>query len=165
MGILLLSATAEEKPAVSELIQLYRADLHYLDSTRTNGQGCLGTQLNPPHGDSNLSFLIRVDEQLVGFVSVGRQSRWRERFEGYTVADLFIKRYYRRQGIGRAAAISLFDRFSGSWEVSSCAWNVPGQIFWRGVVDRYTNGRYEETWIQTDTWRGPVQSFVTPSRI
>jgi len=165
MGILLLSATADEKPAVSELIRLYRADLHYLDDTRANGQGCLGAQIIFPSGESTYSFLIRADEQLVGFASVGRQSRRPERFDGYTIADLFIKRHYRRQGFGRAAAISLFERFPGLWEVSSCAWNVPGQIFWRGVVDRYTNGRYAETWIQTDTWRGPVQSFITPSRV
>ena len=80
-----------------------------------------------------------------------------------SIADFFVLRRYRRQGVGRTAAMLLFDRFPGAWEVSSGADNVPGHVFWRGVVDHYTGGHYAETWIQTPNWRGPVESFVVPS--
>jgi predicted acetyltransferase len=165
MRIVLLSAAGDEKPAVADLIQLYQSDLSGFNGAESAGQGCLGhARIDSSGGESSRPFLIRADEQLVGFALVGRESRRQAFFDGYTVADLFIKRCCRRQGFGRAAAIALFDRFPGPWEVSSCALNVPGQIFWRGVVDRYTNGRYVETWIQTATWRGPVQSFIAPPR-
>jgi hypothetical protein len=32
------------------------------------------------------------------------------------------------------------------------------------VIDRYTAGRYTETWLRMPVWHGPVHSFVSPAR-
>jgi predicted acetyltransferase len=166
MRIALLPSAAAQKPALAELLQLYRSDLSDFNGTTKDIQEChapIGL-----HGitaeDSQQLFLLCAGDAAVGFALIDRRSRRQLCFDGYSVVDLFVKRSFRRQGFGRAGAIALFNRFPGAWEVSTCAVNVPGQIFWRGVVDRYTNGRYAETWIQTPTWRGPVQSFFSPAR-
>src|SRR5690349_13085866 len=139
MRIALLSSAAEQKPALAELIQLYRTDLHTLNGITAQTHPChalISSDINAV--DEQQMFLLFAGEIAVGFALLDRRSRWRQRFDGYSIVDLFIKRSYRRQGFGRASAMALFDRFPGAWEVSACAENVPGQIFWRGVVDRYT---------------------------
>ncbi len=94
---------------------------------------------------------------------VNQRSLLREAFEGHAVVDFFVMRRFRRQGLGRAAATVLFDRFPGPWEIASCAHHVPAHVFWRSVIDRYTAGRYAETWLRTPLWHGPLHSFTAPT--
>jgi predicted acetyltransferase len=165
MQIVLTPAAIADKPALANLMQLYRYDLSEFTSADVDELGCFDdTQIDTYWMDDDCHpFLIRVDGRLAGFALVDRQSRLHHSFDGYTIADFFVMRRYRRAGVGRAAATQLFDRFPGLWEVASPALNVLGQVFWRGVIDRYTNGRYGEIWLQTDGWRGPVHSFVAPA--
>lgn len=106
------------------------------------------------------AFLICAQQQLVGFALVNGASRLGSPLEGRAVAEFFILRRHRRQGIGRAAAAQIFDRFPGPWEVATPAAYVPAQSFWRGTVHRYTGGRYDEVWVQQPEWRGTVQRFT-----
>ena len=164
MQITLLPAAASDKPALANLMQLYYYDLSEVNGADVDEHGrfdstCLDVYWT--QADYH-PFLIQVDQRLCGFALVNRQSRLHHPFHGHSIADFLILRRYRRQGVGRTAAMLLFDRFPGAWEVSSGADNVPGHVFWRGVVDHYTGGHYAETWIQTANWRGPVESFVVP---
>jgi predicted acetyltransferase len=47
------------------------------------------------------------------------------------MAEFFILRKYRHQGIGARAAWELFDRFPGRWEVFEIIENTAAQEFWR----------------------------------
>ena len=60
------------------------------------------------------------------------------------MAEFFVLRGERRRGIGRAAALALFERFGGRWEVAQLRDNGPARAFWRTVITEYTGGRYEE---------------------
>jgi predicted acetyltransferase len=165
MQIALIPAFAPDKPLFATLMQLYLYDLSEFSGADLDEQGCF----SDPWLDSDWSkadchpFLIHVEGRLAGFALVNRYSRLHNPFDGHAVAEFFVMRRYRRRGVGRTAAMQLFDRFPGRWEVASFALNVPGHVFWRGVIDRYTGGRYSETWFQMDGWRGPVQSFVAPA--
>ncbi len=68
-------------------------------------------------------------------------------------------RRYRRQGVGKRVAFAVFDRFPGRWEVRQIQANLPGQRFWKDVIAEYTRNRFEETVLDNEAWRGPVQSF------
>lgn len=50
---------------------------------------------------------------------------------------------YRKKGIGRTAAVSIFDMFRGGWEISVWTNNLPAQSFWSKVIAEYTNGKYD----------------------
>ena len=164
MQITLLPAAASEKPALANLMQLYQYDLSEFNGADVDDQGCFDSAHLEAFWTATdcQPLLIRVGERLAGFALVHRQSRLHNPFDGHAVAEFFIMRHYRRQGVGRTAVTQLFDRFPGLWEVSASAYNVPGHVFWRSVVDHYTSGHYDETWLQTATWRGPVESFATP---
>ena len=62
----------------------------------------------------------------------------------YRLADFFIRRNFRRRGIGRVAATLIFSRFAGRWLVTETAGNTEAIHFWRIVLASYTGGSYEE---------------------
>ena len=77
-----------------------------------------------------------VSRPLVGPTAAGQV--------GYRMAEFFVRREYRRRGIGRAAASLIFSRFAGRWEVSEATMNSEAVNFWRRTVMQYTRGDYEE---------------------
>ena len=68
-------------------------------------------------------------------------------------------RKYRRQGVGKIAAVLTLNRFCGRWEVHELESNMPSQIFWRRTISEYTRGKYSETYWNTASSRGPIQCF------
>jgi predicted acetyltransferase len=165
MQTTLLPAAATHQPALANLIQLYQYDRSECDGADVDEQGRFNTlQIDPCWtGADCLRFLIQANSQLAGFVFAKHSQLPYSHAEGHMVADFFILRRFRRQGVGRAAATALFDRLPGPWEIASCAQNVPAHVFWRSVIDRYTAGRYIETWLHTADWRGTVHSFASPA--
>ncbi len=51
---------------------------------------------------------------------------------------------YRREGIGKAIAIQIFDLHKGQWEVFQKESNKPAQLFWNKVISEYTKGNFTE---------------------
>ncbi|MFL5802895.1 MAG: GNAT family N-acetyltransferase [Roseiflexaceae bacterium] len=165
MQIALLPAAATDQSALANLIQFYEYDLSELDGADVDEHGRFShARIDSCRAEVDCHpFLIQADSLLTGFALIKRRSLLHTPAEGHTVTDFFVLRRFRRQGLGRAAAMALFDRFPGPWEVASCARNVPAHVFWRSVIDRYTAGRYAETWFQTPVWHGPVHSFIAPT--
>ncbi len=101
-------------------------------------------------------FFVRVSDKLAGFVLI--RTLEVDRGSGtYSLAEFFILRKYRRQGIGQQVAFRIFDQFPGHWKVGQEAGNLPAQRFWRTVIARYTHGAFQE--IEEADWNGPVQIF------
>jgi predicted acetyltransferase len=62
----------------------------------------------------------------------------------FSMAEFFIMKKYRREGIGRSVAEQIFNLHKGQWEVYQKESNVPAQIFWNKVIDEYTKGQFKE---------------------
>ncbi len=62
----------------------------------------------------------------------------------YRMAEFYVRGTFRRRGIGRAAAVLIFSRFAGRWEVAEAMANTKAVNFWRQTVMVYTGGRYDE---------------------
>ncbi|HEV3179160.1 MAG TPA: GNAT family N-acetyltransferase [Steroidobacteraceae bacterium] len=62
----------------------------------------------------------------------------------YRMAEFFVARSRRRLGIGQTAVQLILSRFAGRWEITEYLRNAEAVSFWRGVVARYTQGRYQE---------------------
>lgn len=52
----------------------------------------------------------------------------------FDMSEFFVMRKYRRQGVGRAAAVELFRRFSGPWQVRQQRTNPGATEFWRTAI-------------------------------
>lgn len=91
-------------------------------------------------GDTRAQLLtILYGEERVGFAMVQRSQP-----SDYAMAEFFIARPWRRRGIGAQAVRLIFDRFAGHWLIREHLSNAAAVDFWRGVVARYTVGRYQE---------------------
>ena len=98
-----------------------------------------------------------MEDKLVGFVLVSRHAFLPGNEQ--SISEFFIMRKYRRQGVGLKAAHAIFDRFPGKWEVQEIDCNEPAHRFWIKVIDSYTNGHYQEIFMDEERWKGPVQWF------
>ena len=94
--------------------------------------------------DSSHPLIILKNERPVGFALVSRPLRPQRAQIDFRMAEFFIKPAERRLGVGRDAAVLIFNRFSGMWEVSEFLYNKPAVAFWREIVAEYTNGKFRE---------------------
>jgi predicted acetyltransferase len=92
-------------------------------------------------------FLIRAGGRLVGFAIVCGKGRC-TRGQDWRMSDFFIANRYRRQGIGRQAAVDLFDQLRGRWEIGQKPGDSDAQAFWQTVVGEYTRGNFEAVMMQ-----------------
>ena len=80
--------------------------------------------------DDHFAFLIRWRGTLAGFALARRGSRVTSAPDVMDVAEFFVLRGLRRQGIGSSAAHALFHTFPGAWEIRVRRTNVAALGFW-----------------------------------
>lgn len=80
--------------------------------------------------------------------------------ETNVISDFFIMRKYRRRGVGKEVAFSLFDQFPGVWEIKQTIKNQHANQFWKHVVESYMDGgTYRQAVFSGEKWNGPVLVF------
>lgn len=158
-------AESAERPIIRRLMELYQYDFSEFDGADL---GPLGLY-DYPYLDhywvepERSPFLVRVEGKLAGLVLVSRYNYLTGARDCWAMAEFFIMRKYRHQGIGEHVARSIFDQFPGAWQVGQIIENQPAISFWRKVISRYTLGDYQEHSLDNDHWHGPVQAFVSKS--
>ncbi len=121
----------EHKSVLANLLQLYRYDLSEFRSYELSDHGAYVYRFLDHYWTEagRHPFFIRHGGRLVGFALA------RERDDGVTeVAEFFVVRSRRRAGVGRAAALALFERFPGEWELFHDDANHTGAEFWVRVI-------------------------------
>jgi predicted acetyltransferase len=159
--IALTRATREERVALENLMQLYIYDWSELGPRDVRDDGRFAEYPLEAYWqeDWRHPFLLRVDDKLAGFALVAARSRLTGTAGVFDMAEFFVMRRYRRQGVGLAAARAAFDRFRGPWEIRQRDENAAATAFWRKTVGHYTGGQYREVRWNDPTWIGPVQMF------
>ncbi|GGA25338.1 GNAT family N-acetyltransferase [Paenibacillus physcomitrellae] len=147
MEIVLEPVTAGQSGVLQNLMQFYFYDFTaYLDiqveeSGKFQPYPGLEKYYNGADGQYE-AFLFRYGEHLTGFALVDHPLSHPDG-EHY-MAEFFVLKRFRRQGIGRSAAWALFDRYPGRWFISQLQANTRAQSFWRSTVSAYTSGQYRE---------------------
>lgn len=90
-------------------------------------------------------FLLRVNDIPMGFALIATPPYCAKGVD-YFVNEFFLLRPYRGKGLGEAAAVQIFEKFKGEWELftNPAEMNITGQKFWRKTVSGYTMGHYQE---------------------
>lgn len=107
-------------------------------------------------------FLILSDGARAGFSLVGRRPAWPPGAAQFRMCEFFVAAAARRRGVGTRAALLLFSRFDGEWEVLENEDNRAALAFWRRVIGSLTGGRYQET-REAGEVRQRFRSAVRPS--
>ncbi|KPV60138.1 hypothetical protein QJ48_07070 [Paenibacillus sp. A3] len=114
--------------------------------------------------DKRLPLLLTVNGSLAGFIFINNYTVYlRPGDDTYSIAEFFVLKKWRRQGIGREAACQIFRHFKGAWEIRQEGDNKPAHVFWRKAIHEFTQGNYEE--VRADDWDGPIQIFQVNERV
>ncbi len=154
-------AQRNDLPLIWNLFQFYYYDISEMLGGKVGADGRFSPRPIEAYWEDSWRYplLVRVDRQPAGFALIHHRSRISGDPETWDVAEFFVMRAYRRRGVGTVAALSVFDRFRGRWEVRQFPANKAATNFWREVISGYTSGAYDEVVYDNDRWRGPVQMF------
>jgi predicted acetyltransferase len=156
-------ATERDAPLLANLLELYLHDFSETFPLELGPDGRFGYPrlssywLEPGR---RFPFVIECGGAVAGFALATRGSPFTVDPNDLDVAEFFVMRRYRRQGVGRDAAFLLWDRLPGHWIVRVVESNRRGSAFWPAVVAEYADGKYtESSWPERPTppWR--VYSF------
>jgi predicted acetyltransferase len=158
-------ATVDERPILRHLMELYQYDFSEFDHADIGPMGLYEYPYLDHYWveDGREPYLVRVANQLAGFALVSRYNYLSGLNDTWVISEFFILRKYRRQGVGEQVARWIFDQHSGDWQVSELIENPGAIAFWRKVIERYTQNKYEEYKLDNEHWHGPVQAFIALS--
>jgi predicted acetyltransferase len=142
-----VEASRAQKPLLANLLELYQYDFTEFDAVDVDDTGRFGAPFLDVYWDEpgRHPFLLRVDGNWAGAALV-RSGRPND------MAEFFVMRKYRGDGVGTQFARELFARFTGEWTVRELEANTPAQAFWRRAIP---------VAFQEDVWaKGPMQRFT-----
>ena len=146
MNWTLLPAANEHKPVLENLMQFYVYDFSEFIKYDVENTGLFAPY---PHledywkeGSYKYPYIIKVDEKYAGFVLVKFIESGERNY--FSIAEFFIMKKYRREGIGKAIAFRIFNLHTGEWEVFQKDTNKPAQLFWNKIINEYTKGQFKE---------------------
>ena len=131
------------------LLELYQHDLSEFDDRDVDTHGIYGY----PYLDDywveadRCPFLIDIDGRWAGFALVRLGPP-------VDISEFFVMRRFRRSGVGREAALQLFWKYPGEWQLRQLASNPSATSFWRSIIP--------VEFAEFETEDGPVQRFMIP---
>lgn len=150
-----------DKQVLRNLMELNMHDQSEFDGYNINEHGLYDYRyIDHYHtDDARKAFFVRADGRLAGFVLLRCEATHT------SLAEFFIMRKYRHQGVGQRVAERIFELFPGRWHVSQFSTNLPAQMFWRKTLGEYTAGDFLEDTAPDEDFPhffGPVQKFTVP---
>jgi predicted acetyltransferase len=160
-------ATLSQAPLLANLLELYLHDLSAVfPAIQLGADGRFGYPWLPLYWSEpkrRFPFLIREGSWVVGFALATRGSPASDDTDVFDVAEFFVIRQHRRSGVGRRAAILLWERLPGRWIVRASQGNPGAVPFWAAVVSEYTGGAAVRSQRQGNPHPIEVFSFQSPS--
>src|SRR5437763_1987815 len=126
LDIEIKAATPHDVVLLGNLLELYIHDLSQIFSLELRSDGRFGYEKLPLYWsepERRFPFLIQCGAKIVGFALITRGSPASDNPEDFDVAEFFIVRRHRSSGLGRRAAILLWNHFPGRWIVRASEGN------------------------------------------
>jgi predicted acetyltransferase len=127
--------TDSERPTVERLIQLYLYDMASEHPWPLEPDGRYAYDFLDRFWQH--PYLLYADGNLAGFALVIRGCPITGREDCWFMAEFFVLRPYRRQGLGAEAARQLFATHRGAWHVAVLGSNQPALAFWGRALSAY----------------------------
>lgn len=138
----LVPVAEDEKEILRNLLEKYHYEFSQYTLEDVNSLGLYGYSYldNYWTEERRWAFFIKAEGRLAGFAMVNDYPEAPDRETDYVLSEFFVLYKYRRRGVGRCAAFSVFDRFPGRWQLKRHPHNLPSAAFWDRVISEYTGG-------------------------
>jgi predicted acetyltransferase len=141
-SIELHAAQRDELETIENLMQFYTYDFSEWLPLNLGEHGFFNIQPLPEYwrNPSTRPFLIRVDGELAGFVTVDDDTH----LPGarHNIGHLFVSRAFRGQGVAKFVVSTLLSRFPGQWQIFHIEANQPARLFWAAVMPDLARGEF-----------------------
>jgi len=160
-----LAAPADRLP-LARMLELYQYELSDIWDQDLDAHGEYGYELDRFWRDPAChAFVATLGGCYAGLALVDGSSRLgRAAPGGHWMNQFFVLKKYRRLGLGRQMARTVFEALPGPWEVGQMSLNYAAQGFWRQVVADVSGGQHREYVLRSGPWQGVVQVFDSAVR-
>ena len=161
MNIDIQLAKYSEKHLLRNMLELYAYDFSEFEDRDLNEFGKYEYRYLDLYWieSERYPFIVRVNDKLAGFVLINQFAYTKE--AKWTIAEFFILKKYRNQGIGKKSAFYMFDRFPGRWEVRTLNENLVAKTFWRTTIQQYAQESMKELPEGINDWKNPIWTFTS----
>ena len=148
MPLLNLSLTKlgpESDQLLCNLLEHYIHDMAEWFDIDTRPDGSYGYNTSTIWAENGYdAYLAKVGDSIAGFALIGSAREWLGDIGAHDVHEFFVIRRHRRNGVGQAMAMLLWNRYPGQWLVRVLEANAPAILFWRTAIATHSNGRHQE---------------------
>lgn len=169
MTVMVTEASAADEPVLQHMVQLYTHDFSELWAGTDRGDllpdGRFAAYALEEYWTRPAwrAMLLWCNGRLAGFALVNDGGHSGEPTD-CNMAEFFVLRKYRRQGVGRLAAEAIFSQMPGRWEVAVARKNTDALAFWRRTIEGAAGitGTYEID-VNNDKWNGQIIRYNIPA--
>jgi predicted acetyltransferase len=135
VGLEVRKATDSERPTIERLIQLYLYDMASEHPWPLERDGRYAYDFLDRFWQH--PYLLHANGDLAGFALVIRGCPITGRADCWFMAEFFVLRPYRRQGLGAEATRQLLANHPGAWHVAVLQSNKLALAFWQRALAGY----------------------------
>lgn len=145
--IKIIPASIDQMPILANLLELYAHDFSEYWKFDIGDNGFYGYEDLPLYWSepNRHPFIIYVKNKIAGLVMVQKGSPISEDKEIWDIAEFFIMKKYKKQGIGTAVAQEIWKRFKGRWQVRVLIENEVACAFWLQAITKFIGKKPEKT--------------------
>ncbi|MBN3967925.1 GNAT family N-acetyltransferase [Pseudomonas gregormendelii] len=136
------AAQRDDLDTIENLMQFYLYDFSEWLPLKLAGHGFFSIQPQVDYWRKSATrpFLITVDGELAGFVTVDDQTH----LDGaqLNLGYLFVTRRFRGQGVAKFVVSALLSGHPGQWQIFHIDANQPARRFWAGLIPILTGHQY-----------------------
>jgi predicted acetyltransferase len=133
------------------LIQDYEAEFSSITKKVPDLEGKF--TLDSDWKSPNKGFLLLLEDKPAGFVIKSNTDGRSD------IAEFYILPCYRKKGLGKDFAFTIFDMFPGPWQVRQIPTATDAIAFWRAVIQDYTHGHFTEDHVSDHHWGKVVRQL------
>ena len=139
LDIQITRASTEQEQVIAQLYELYTYEMTDLADFDINDNGYYGYPDLPSYwkDPNKYPYLVLVNKKLAGFVLIQKGSPIDDDPNIWDIAEFFIMRKFRKQGIGGLVAQDLFGKFKGRWQIRVWNNNEVAYAFWNNIITRF----------------------------
>lgn len=134
--------TKEEKEILARLLELYQYDFSEFDAMDVDERGMYGYPYldNYWTEENRYAYFIKIDNKLAGFAMVCGHCYVSDDTDTLFMAEFFVMKKYRKQGVGKEAASEVLKMHPGKWELTVHPNNPGALVFWKKTAEAVACG-------------------------